>query len=155
MLSETEAVGRMALAIVAGGAMGFERGRLAKPAGIRTYALVCLGATLFMVGSIMLGDDVREQGGMAYDPSRIGSTIVQGIGFLAAGVIFTTRGRVRGLTTAAGIWVAAAIGLLIGAGFYVTAFAAAFLTVLTLTVFRRFEVWADIKDDQGHLIVDE
>lgn len=150
MVSESEAIVRMALAIAAGSAMGFERGRLAKPAGIRTYALVCLGSTLFMVGSIMLGDDVRDQGGIGYDPSRIGSTIVQGIGFLAAGVIFTSRGRVRGLTTAAGIWVTAAIGLLIGAGFYLTAIAGTILTVVTLVVFRWFETWADIKDEHGH-----
>lgn len=143
MLSETEAVVRMGVAIAAGSAIGFERERLAKPAGSRTYAVVALGATLFMVGSILLGDDVRADGGAGYDPSRIGSTIVQGIGFLAAGVIFTSGGRVQGLTTAAGIWVTAAIGLLIGAGFYVVAIAATVLTVLTLVVLRWFERFAD------------
>ncbi len=147
VLSETEAIIRMGVAIAAGGAIGFERERLAKPAGIRTYALVCLGATLFMVGSIMLGDEVRRDGGLEYDPSRIGSTIVQGIGFLAAGVIFTAGNRVQGLTTAAGIWVTAAIGLLIGAGFYVVAVAGTVLVIVTLVVLGWFADWADLDDD--------
>ena len=148
MLTEQEAILRMALAIGLGAVLGFERERLAKPAGLRTYALVCLGSTMFMIGSILLGDEVREAGGVGYDPSRIGSTIVQGIGFLAAGVVFTARGRVQGLTTAAGIWVTAAIGLLIGSGFYLVAIAGAAMTIATLVVLGWLGDAADIRS--GH-----
>lgn len=144
MLTEQEAIVRMAIAIALGAALGFERERLAKPAGIRTYALVCLGSAMFMIGSILLGDEVREEGGVGYDPSRIGSTIVQGIGFLAAGVIFTSRGRVQGLTTAAGIWVTAAIGLLVGAGFYLIAIVGGAMTVATLVILGWLGDAADI-----------
>lgn len=149
MLGESEALLRMGLALAAGGLLGFERERLAKPAGIRTYALVCEGAALFMIGSIMLGDDVRKAGGTAYDPSRIGSTIVQGIGFLAAGVIFTSRGRVHGLTTAAGIWVTAAIGLLIGSGFYLVGLTATVVTIVSLVGLRWIEMAAGIKGEDA------
>ena len=149
MLTEQEAILRMALAIGLGAALGFERERLAKPAGIRTYALVCLGSTMFMIGSILLGDEVREEGGIAYDPSRIGSTIVQGIGFLAAGVIFTSRGRVQGLTTAAGIWVTAAIGLLVGSGFYLIAIVGGAMTVATLVILGWLGDAADIGGEHG------
>jgi putative Mg2+ transporter-C (MgtC) family protein len=147
MLTEQEAILRMALAIGLGAALGFERERLAKPAGIRTYALVCLGSAMFMIGSILLGDEVRKEGGSGYDPSRIGSTIVQGIGFLAAGVIFTSRGRVRGLTTAAGIWVTAAIGLLVGSGFYLIAIVGGAMTVATLVILGWLEDTADFGGD--------
>ena len=158
MLTEQEAILRMAIAIGLGAALGFERERLAKPAGLRTYALVCLGAAMFMIGSILLGDEVREVGGAGYDPSRIASTIVQGIGFLAAGVIFSSGGRVQGLTTAAGIWVTAAIGLLVGAGFYLVAIAGAAMTIATLVILGWLGDAADIGGErdveQGELVRD-
>jgi putative Mg2+ transporter-C (MgtC) family protein len=155
MLTEQEAIVRMAVALGLGAAVGLERERLAKPAGLRTYALVCLGAAMFMIGSILLGDEVREEGGIGYDPSRIGSTIVQGIGFLAAGVIFRSRGRIQGLTTAAGIWVTAAIGLLVGAGFYLVAIVGGALTIATLLILGWFEDAADISGDRDAPKVDE
>jgi putative Mg2+ transporter-C (MgtC) family protein len=117
-LDRNEIVLRIGLSLVLGGMLGLERQRKDKPAGLRTYGLVCEGAALFMMGSILIGNEVHEDWGGPYDPSRIGSTIVQGIGFLAAGVIFVSRGRIQGLTTAAGVWVTAAIGLLVGAGFF-------------------------------------
>lgn len=138
-LSDIEAIQRIALALGAGGVLGFERERHDKSAGLKTYALVCEGAALFMVASIMLGDQVRADGNLQYDPSRIGSTIVQGIGFLAAGVIFTAGNRVRGLTTAAGIWVTAAIGLLVGAGLYVVALAGTVGMLFVLVALRWVE----------------
>lgn len=138
-LSTIEALGRLGLAILVGAVLGLERERLDKPAGLRTYMLVCEGAALFMIGSIMLGDQVREAGGTGYDPSRIGSTIVQGIGFLAGGVILATGEKVRGLTTAAGIWVTAAIGLLVGAGLYTIAIAGTVATVVALVGLRMIE----------------
>ena len=138
-LSDLEAIARLALALVVGAVLGLERERLDKPAGLRTYMLVSEGAALFMIGSIMLGEQVREAGGSGYDPSRIGSTIVQGIGFLAGGVILATGQKVRGLTTAAGIWVTAAIGFLVGAGFYVIAVVGTFATLVALVTLGRIE----------------
>jgi putative Mg2+ transporter-C (MgtC) family protein len=138
-LSEFDAIIRIGAALAAGAALGLEREYQEKPAGLRTYALVCEGAAIFMVGSILLGKLVVEAGGQQYDPSRIGSTIVQGIGFLAAGVILASGTRVKHLTTAAEIWVTAAIGLLIGAGFFVVAFTATAGTIVFLTFFKWLE----------------
>jgi putative Mg2+ transporter-C (MgtC) family protein len=141
-LDQIEILIRIAAALALGGLLGFERERKDKPAGLRTYGLVCEGSALFMMGSILLGQQVKEDWGGPYDPSRIGSTIVQGIGFLAAGVIFTSQGRIQGLTTAAGIWVTAAVGLLIGAGFFFIAGAAVGCTLVYLLIsdflMRRF-----------------
>jgi putative Mg2+ transporter-C (MgtC) family protein len=136
-LSQLEAIERIALALALGAVLGLERERRDKPAGLRTYALVCEGAALFMIGSILLGDQVARAGGQTYDPSRIGATIVQGIGFLAGGVILTSGRKIRNLTTAAGIWVTAAVGLLIGAGFYLVAIAGVVGTMFVLVVLER------------------
>jgi putative Mg2+ transporter-C (MgtC) family protein len=101
--------------------------------------LVCQGAALFMICSVLLTEQVALAGGIA-DPTRMASTVVQGIGFLAGGLIFTARERVRGLTTAAEIWVAAALGLLIGAGFLFVAIGGAAATVVALVVVRALQV---------------
>jgi putative Mg2+ transporter-C (MgtC) family protein len=138
-LSEFDAIVRILLAIAAGAALGLEREYHEKPAGFRTYALVCEGSALFMIGSILLGGEVIKAGGENYDPSRIASTVVQGIGFLAAGVILASGIRVKHLTTAAEIWVTAAIGLLIGAGFFLVALAATVGTIVFLTSFGWLE----------------
>lgn len=138
-LSNTDAAIRIVVALLLGGLIGLEREWRNKPAGLRTYALVCEGSALFMIGSILLYDEVRATGGTTADPSRIGSTIVQGIGFLAAGVIFTAGSKVHGLTTAAGIWVTAALGLLVGAGFYAVASVGGITTLVILSLFRVVE----------------
>ncbi len=138
-LSTIEAVRRLGAALLAGALLGYERERADKPAGLRTYMLVSEGAALFMICSLMLGDQ-RVAAGASYDPSRIASTVVQGIGFLAGGVILTSGRRVRGLTTAAGIWVAAAIGLLAGAGFYAITAIATATTLVALVALRAVEV---------------
>lgn len=140
-LSELEAIERMALALLVGVLFGIERERLGRPAGLRTYMLVCEGAALFMVASILLGDQVRASGATVYDPSRIASTVVQGVGFLGAGAIIVAGGRVRGLTTAAGIWVTAALGILIGAGFFTVALIGTAITLAALVILREVEVW--------------
>jgi putative Mg2+ transporter-C (MgtC) family protein len=137
-LGQLEAAERLGLALLIGALLGFERERADKPAGLRTYMLVCEGSALFMICSIMLGEQVVAGGGQ-YDPSRIASTVVQGIGFLAGGVILTTGRRVRGLTTAAGIWVTAAIGLLIGAGFYTIAIVSTVSTLVLLVLLGEVE----------------
>lgn len=138
-LSNTDAAIRVLVALFVGALVGLEREWRNKPAGLRTYALVCEGSALFMIGSILLYDEVLENGGSNADPSRIASTVVQGIGFLAAGVIFTAGSKVHGLTTAAGIWVTAALGLLVGAGFYEVAAVGAVTTLITLSAFRVVE----------------
>src|SRR4051812_3256179 len=147
-LSDVEAVQRLALAMVVGAALGVERERLDRPAGLRTYMLVVEGACLFMICAILLAEQVARAGGVS-DPGRIASTVVQGIGFIAAGVILTTGKEVIGLTTAAGLWVATALGLLIGAGFYVVALVAAVATVIALIVLRYIELeFLNSKSDQ-------
>jgi putative Mg2+ transporter-C (MgtC) family protein len=131
-LSHIETLERLGLSLLAGLMLGFEREWRSKPAGLRTHALVAEGAALFMMGSLLLGEQVRQAGGIGYDPSRIASNIVQGIGFLAGGVIIARGGRISGLTTAVDIWVTAAIGMLIGAGFFFLAIAATIATIVVL-----------------------
>jgi putative Mg2+ transporter-C (MgtC) family protein len=123
-------------ALVAGGAIGMERSYHGRPAGFRTHALVCLASSLLMVLTVYqaewfpaAGDTVR------LDPQRMAQGIMTGIGFLGAGVIFREGAAVRGLTTAASIWVTAAIGILVGSGLY---YPAALGTVLTLGVLGAF-----------------
>ena len=148
-LSDVEAVQRLALAMVVGAVLGIERERLDRPAGLRTYMLVTEGACLFMICAILLAEQIVRAGGIS-DPGRIASTVVQGIGFIAAGVILTTGKEVVGLTTAAGLWVATALGLLIGAGFFVIAIVAAVATVLALVVLRHVELeFLNSKSDQA------
>ena len=107
-----EATIKMALALICGGVLGIERGRKKRPAGFRTYMLVCLGATLVM----MTNEHICHAYGTG-DMARMGAQVVNGIGFLGAGTIITTgHNRVKGLTTAAGLWAAACIGLAIGSG---------------------------------------
>lgn len=137
-LSNIEIVERIALSLLAGAIIGIEREWKNRPAGVRTYALVCEGAALFMISSVLLSSEVAEAGGVA-DPSRIASTIVQGVGFIAGGVIFTHRAKVSGLTTAAGIWMVAAIGLAIGAGYYVAAYIGVAATLFTLVPMHWLE----------------
>jgi putative Mg2+ transporter-C (MgtC) family protein len=131
-LTDFEATIRILVALGVGAAIGLEREWRNKSAGFRTYALVCEGSALFMITGILIYEQVREAGGGLSDPSRIASTVVQGIGFIAGGLIFAAGSRVHGLTTAAGIWVTAALGLLIGAGFFHIAIVGAITTFVTL-----------------------
>jgi putative Mg2+ transporter-C (MgtC) family protein len=134
-LTDLESLQRLGVALLIGAILGLEREQADKPAGLRTYMLVCEGSALFMLCSLLLGQQVVAAGG-TYDPSRIASTVVQGIGFIAGGVILTAGRRVRGLTTAASLWVAAALGLLAGAGFYLLAAAATAATLAALVLLR-------------------
>ena len=137
-MSEQEALLRMAAALLAGAIIGTERELLEKPAGMRTYALVCQGSALFMIVSLLINDRIASEGDIA-DPTRIASTVVQGVGFIAGGVIFTAKARVKGLTTAAGLWVVAAIGLFIGSGYYLLGFGASVMTVAALLGLNEIE----------------
>lgn len=115
---------RLILAMVCGGMIGLERGRKRRPAGFRTYMLVCLGAALTMLLSqyefaMVMGPwkDIAVELGMKTDVSRFGAQVINGIGFLGAGTILVTgRQQVKGLTTAAGLWASACTGLAVGAG---------------------------------------
>ncbi len=121
---ELDMVIRLLIAAVAGGVIGYERERAVKPAGLRTNILVCTGAALFTILS-------SNFGGIS-DPSRIAAAVVIGVGFLGAGTIFRMGERTIGLTTAATVWVVAAIGLALGAGFYPVGLFAAILAYITL-----------------------
>ncbi|WP_028910467.1 MgtC/SapB family protein [Prevotella sp. AGR2160] len=139
----TEFILRIFVAAILGGAIGLEREYRAKEAGFRTHFLVGLGSALFMVLSEYgVGEVLSEYAKTSFDPSRIASQVVTGIGFIGAGTIIFQKHVVRGLTTAAGLWVTSAIGLTCGAGMYVLAIAATTLVLLCLEamnfILRRF-----------------
>ena len=128
---------RLMLAVVLGGAIGWEREASGKPAGLRTNILICVGAALFTDLSIRFGGLAIE--GAAWDPGRIAAQVVTGIGFLGAGTIIQARGTVTGLTTAATLWVVAGIGMSVGIGSYVEAAGATLLVLLVLVQLARME----------------
>jgi len=136
MLTDSEMILRLVMAVVLGGLVGWEREVYHKPAGFRTHILVCLGACLFTIISYTFPCDGNLR---AVDPSRIASGIVMGVGFLGAGAILHEQGSVKGLTTAASIWVVAAIGMATGAGFYTGAIITAVLVVIVLFVLNKIE----------------
>ena len=127
---------RSGFAVLCGAIIGIERERKGKPAGFRTNTLICFGSSLYMLVSEFL---LERMGGGQVDPTRIAAQVVTGIGFLGAGTIIQSRGTITGLTSAATIWVAAGIGLLVGAGFPWLGLLASILTVGTLGVLGRIE----------------
>jgi putative Mg2+ transporter-C (MgtC) family protein len=130
-ITDTELILRLSTAVLCGLLVGVERSRVGKRAGMRTYGLVALGAALFVVISLAVSAQYATT--FTFDPLRVASQIVVGIGFLGAGVIFVERQVLTGLTTAAGMWVVAAIGAASGFGLYVIA---AYVTFLTLFIFE-------------------
>lgn len=136
MISIQEAVVRLVLALVLGALVGLERERGERAAGIRTHALVALGSSLVMIVSTFGFADILGTSAVVLDPSRIAAQVVSGIGFLGAGTILLRKEIIKGLTTAAAIWVVAAIGLACGSGLFVEALVATFLTMLVLVVLR-------------------
>ena len=122
------------LALIFGGLIGFQREKAERPAGLRTHALVCLGSTVFTLISY-LGFSLQN----GVDPSRIAAGIVTGIGFIGAGVIFRQGSLVRGVTTAASIWLVASIGLALGTKLYYLAILATILGFITLSIFKYIE----------------
>jgi putative Mg2+ transporter-C (MgtC) family protein len=140
MPSELELALRLLLAAVLGGAVGLEREISDQPAGFRTHMLVSLGACLFAVISAFgfgafLGPDLPGQ--VRFDPSRLAAQIVTGIGFLGAGAIIRYGMTVRGLTTAASLWVIAAIGTAVGMGLYVLSLVTTLITIVSLFGLKR------------------
>ena len=126
---------RVFLAAIAGGMVGFERGFHGRAAGLRTHMLVCIGAAVTAIIGWYLSTEI---GG---DPQRTGAQVMSGVGFLGAGTILLKKGnsRITGLTTAAGLWATAAIGLAVGYGLYEVAFATVFIMMFTFTLMSRME----------------
>jgi len=131
-------LGRLLLATLLGGAIGFEREHSGKPAGLRTNILICVGAALITDISFAFPRFVPNEFVRA-DPARLAAQVVSGIGFLGAGTIIQARGSVTGLTTAATLWVVAAIGIGVGTGSYVEAAGATVLVLVVLVLLGRFE----------------
>jgi putative Mg2+ transporter-C (MgtC) family protein len=150
------------ISILCGGLIGIERQLKNKAAGVKTNILICVGAALYAMISILLSNANQPNGGPMGDPARVAAQIVSGIGFLGGGAIVHSRGTVVGLTTAATIWVVAAIGLLIGIGYPVLGIIGtlAIIAILTITdVFEdrvlgrsmKFQVDLQIMDPDGRL----
>ena len=142
-----ETLVRLLLATICGGIIGIERGRKHRPAGFRTHMIVCIGAALTMVLSIYIADLMvnvwkLEESQIKIDLSRLGAQVINGIGFLGAGTIIVTgRQQIKGLTTAAGLWASACMGLAIGAGFYVGALVACLLIIMTVVLLTKLEAF--------------
>ncbi len=129
----------LALAALLGGIVGFERETANRPAGLRTHVLVCVGAALAMQVSLYMYDLSLQRGFGNGDPGRIAAQVVSGIGFLGAGTIMREGLSIRGLTTAASLWVVAGVGLAAGAGMFMEATVAAVMMLVTLTVLSEVE----------------
>ena len=126
---------RILASLIVGGLIGMERGMKNRPAGLRTYMLVCVGACL-----IMLTNQYIYQTTGTGDPMRLGAQVISGIGFLGAGTIVVTKhNQIKGLTTAAGLWASAGVGLAFGIGFYEGALAASIGIYIIMTVLQRLE----------------
>ncbi|MCI5979377.1 MAG: MgtC/SapB family protein [Muribaculaceae bacterium] len=131
------AVFKLLLSMLLGAAIGFERRRKGQIAGLRTFSLIAMGATLAMLISIYIPQEYL--GLKNGDPGRIAAQVVSGVGFLGAGAIIQMKGSVRGLTTAAGIWMTACIGLAVGAGMYLITTIATLLIIFVLVYIEKYE----------------
>ena len=140
---------RLVLSLFLGGLIGIEREAHKRQAGLRTHILVCIGSCLIMLTSMYVFDIYKNQ--VPLDPARIAAGVITGIGFLGAGTIIRDSEGVRGLTTAASLWVVAAIGLAVGCGFYKAAIYTSALTVCVLVILRYIEraVFKDLPAKRG------
>lgn len=134
---------RLALALILGGILGIERGRKRRPAGLRTYMIVCMASALVM----LTGEYLVQKYGTG-DPARLGAQVISGIGFLGAGTIIITSRQVKGLTTAAGLWAAACMGLAIGAGFYAGAVICGTFLLLVMAAMSRLDAYLLLRSRQ-------
>ena len=127
---------RVVIAVILGGAIGIERGVKNHPAGFRTHILVCIGACLVMLTNEFVFSGIEGPA----DPTRMGAQVISGIGFLGIGTIFMAgRGTIKGLTTAAGLWASACVGLAIGVGFYAGGIAATLIIIIVLGLLPKLE----------------
>jgi putative Mg2+ transporter-C (MgtC) family protein len=129
---------KVALSAVLAGAVGLERELTGKPAGLRTHMLIAVGSALLTDLSVRIGPAFAA-GSSAWDPGRIASQIVPGVGFICAGTIIQARGTIQGLTTAAGMWVASAVGMAVGAGLYGEALIGTLALLLIIVALRPVE----------------
>ena len=137
---------KLLIASILGGIIGWERERRGRPAGLRTHILVCVGVTLMMVVSEHIFEKYKtfaDNSILRVDPARIAAQVVTGIGFLGAGTIMRFKATVRGLTTAASLWVVAGIGLAVGSSCYVPALVTTFLALFALFFLPLFEIKRD------------
>jgi putative Mg2+ transporter-C (MgtC) family protein len=143
--TEIEMLIRIAFAALVGAIIGFERRHAARPAGIRTMSLVAMGAGAFTVVSIF---GFADSEGQFRDPARLAAQVATGVGFIGAGTMIRSGGVVRGLTTASGIWMSAALGVAAGAGLFVMALGGALIaTAILFALPRRPDSLADDDDD--------
>lgn len=153
-MSVYEIIFKLALACILGALIGLERESLNRPAGLRTYTLVCVGSALAMIVSIDIYMQYYQT--VNADPGRIAAQVISGIGFLGAGTIMREGASVRGLTTAAGLWVVACIGLAVGAGLYIPAVVTTILILFVLIYFIQFEqFFTGLREYKGLVIVVE
>jgi putative Mg2+ transporter-C (MgtC) family protein len=138
-LSILQAVGRLGMALVLSAIIGWEREASGRAAGLRTHMLVALGAAGFTLTGIEFASAASDEGIKSADPIKIIEAIATGIGFLGAGAIIQSRGEVKGLTTAASIWVVAAVGMAAAAGYWLFALSMTGFALVTLTVLRWLE----------------
>ncbi len=138
---------RLLLALLLGGVIGFEREQNNRAAGLRTHILVCLGSTLIMLLSMYGFAEFAKLDNVRLDPARLAAQVISGIGFLGAGTILFTGKSITGLTTAASLWVVAAIGLAVGAGFYYASVLTCALALVSLffTKPRRAKIFSHEK----------
>ncbi len=137
---ETDIALRLLIATAFGAVVGFEREVRDRPAGLRTHTLISLAAALFTIVSFEIFYGIRAEGDVAnMDPIRLVEGVTAGVAFLAAGTIIQSGGKVQGLTTGAGMWLAGALGMACGAGFYTIAAMGAVLTIMILAIIRYFE----------------
>lgn len=136
---QTQLIFQLILAVVFGAAIGLEREYKGKGAGFQTYSLVSLGACLFTILGFELFNSFSGQAGLDFDPSRIIQAVAVGIGFIGAGVIIYRHPQLEGVTTAAGLWCAAAIGVAVGAKLYFLGFLSTILAVIILFGFGEIE----------------
>ena len=138
---------RLVVALLLGAVLGLEREWRERPAGLRTHILVSIASATFALIAIELVNQPEfSSDALRTDPLRLVEAITGGVAFLAAGFIVFFKGEVHGVTTGAGMWLAAAIGLAAGLGLFSVAALATFLGILTLTLIRRFEFWFDLKE---------
>lgn len=154
VVQQLELLLRLMVATFCGAAIGFERTKRLKEAGLRTHCVVACGAALLMIVSKYCFADLTlvDMGSRGVDPARIAAQVVSGIGFLGAGMIFRNGISVKGLTTAAGIWATAAVGMCVGSGLYFIGLFAALLIVLIQTILHRLNVGNDAFSTQ-HLSI--
>jgi len=137
MLTLWETIKRIICAFILGAVIGLEREKKGRSAGLRTHILVCMGSCLIMLVSLYMYELFKDKATL--DPARIAAGVVTGIGFLGAGTIIRSQEGIRGLTTAASIWISSAIGLAVGCGFYEVALFSTFLAFLTLAFLKKIE----------------